>query len=365
LKILHVVTFLDGQRSYGGPLTVALNLAKEQINQGHSVVLIALSDRTDKRLDGKLEIRTFKAMKILGTLRFSSMISFSALRWLKMNSTNFDAVHLHFSRDIFQVWASWVAVQNKTNVFLQTHGMITNTVASKKPIQDIYDLLFVKPILRRVNGVLALNESERNSLLDLCPGMCAYIVPNGIRFNSFEPGQPEKVQVAFISRLHSQKNPLLFVSAAKHLITNGLNARFLIAGPDGGQAAAVESEVESFNSKSLRYLGPIDHDQVHQTLRASSLLVLPSVNEPFGMILLEAFSNGVPVVVSDSCQIAPEVKAYGLGETTSPTTEDVARAIEVRLAKSGNRTQIYLAAKNLFDLGPIVSKLTKVYEAKR
>ena len=361
MKILHVVTFFDSSRSYGGPLSVALNLAKEQINQGHSVSLTALSESTFEMVEDGVKIHAFQATKLLGGLRFSSMFSVSGINWLRLNLVKYDAIHFHFSRDIFQVASALVASWKFRDVFLQTHGMLTNSETSKRLGERIYDCVLVKPILKRANQVLALHQIEKKALLELCPTSKVVILPNGIHFGKFEATQPERIRVAFISRLHSQKNPLLFVFAAKKIINSVARVSFIIAGPDGGEASEVEREVRSFNSKYLQYLGPLDHETVKQTLKSTTLLVLPSVNDPYPMIILEALSNGVPVVVTTSCQIAPEIIACDLGEVADPTVEEVANAVMVRLAKLNSRYKIYDSARNLFDITQVVASLTNVY----
>lgn len=50
----------------------------------------------------------------------------------------------------------------------------------------------------------------------------------------------------------------------------------------------------------VRFLGEVPHRRMAEVYAASSVLVLPSYEEPFGLVVLEALASGRPVVVSDN-----------------------------------------------------------------
>lgn len=60
------------------------------------------------------------------------------------------------------------------------------------------------------------------------------------------------------------------------------------------------------------------------------VLVLPSLAESFGLVVVEAIARGVPVVVTETCGVAPYVEETGAGIVTSTDENDICRAtIEV------------------------------------
>jgi glycosyltransferase involved in cell wall biosynthesis len=57
------------------------------------------------------------------------------------------------------------------------------------------------------------------------------------------------------------------------------------------------------------YEGSVGPEAVAARVANSSVFVLPSLNEPFGNVLVQAFAAGVPVIATDSCHLAEEIRA--------------------------------------------------------
>jgi glycosyltransferase involved in cell wall biosynthesis len=365
-----VVTLLDKRRSYGGPVTVAINLAEEQVRQGDEVTLLSMSRRSE---NGRL-IHSANGVKHVQFPThntpffggFSLMYSFSSAFWLLKNLNSFDIVHFHFSRDIFQVMSAAIARIRNAEYVIQPHGMLTNPEASSKPFQSLFDCLLVKPAMRKANKVLALQNRELQDLTHEYNLTNATILPNGVSFE-FGPaiGAEGNITITFASRLHIQKNPFLFLETSKIMLGHGFRGTFLIAGPDGGLAQQVKDFVENVNSPSLRYLGALSHEQAGQLLRESNVLVLPSRKETFPMIVLEALAVGTPVALSSDCQIANIVIGNELGEVFEPNCESLENAINKLLHRNLSRTQIVQSAREIFDISEVVRKLGVLYGDSR
>jgi len=123
----------------------------------------------------------------------------------------------------------------------------------------------------------------------------------------------------FCSRLHETKRPRLFARAAIDLLTEQRNARFVIVGPDEGELPALrELLTESGNPDGITIEGPLELEAVSARLAQCSLLVLPAVDEPFGMIVVEALAAARPVIVTESCGLADFVRENSCGEVVTP-----------------------------------------------
>jgi glycosyltransferase involved in cell wall biosynthesis len=101
----------------------------------------------------------------------------------------------------------------------------------------------------------------------------------------------------------------------------------------------------------------------------AAVYVLPSVEEPYPMTVLEAMSHGCPVVVTDSCGLAPLVARSGSGIVTSPGSQAVGAAVEELLADPQRRRAMGQAAQrtvhNQLNMKVVTQTLLSAYEGAR
>ncbi|MEW5946209.1 MAG: glycosyltransferase [bacterium] len=138
------------------------------------------------------------------------------------------------------------------------------------------------------------------------------VIPNGVRVEPppaagqgtraevrRELGVPgEGVMVLTLSRLAREKGLDVLLRAAAECVRKRGDLYFVVAG--GGD---MESELKGFSEKSGlegRVIFPGYREDVERLLCAADVYVLPSLEEPMGISVLEAMSAGVPVVAADS-----------------------------------------------------------------
>jgi len=107
---------------------------------------------------------------------------------------------------------------------------------------------------------------------------------------------PEAFSVLFLGRMTALKGGDLLIRAAAHARTaGGPPIRVVMAG-DGPQLEAWAGLAASLRVDA-DFQGWVDEEHKVELLRAASLLVVPSVwPEPFGLVGLEAASQGVPAI---------------------------------------------------------------------
>ena len=364
MKILHVVTFIDVKMSYGGPVAVARQLAKIQRKRNIVSDILALSNRSEtlQEPDNAYREFLFQAKSIFGIKKFSALYSLRALVWIYRNAGNYDVVHLHFSRDLFQVSSAIILIVKRLPFVLQTHGMLTST-KKKRIVNLTYDKL-IGWIVGKSSAQLALNSMEASALAGLGWFPRGQEVGNGIEFDSSSVwNNTSSRRVVFLSRLHARKNPLLFVEAAKMWIETGpKDVYFEIAGSDEGEGSKVQQEIEKFGSKRLSFRGGLSHKDSLELLSQASLLVLPSVNEPFPMVVLEALSHGTPVVVTDSCHISQVILENHLGEVSEANASKIVLAIGNSLSINAPKIEIKNRARKIFDINEIQKRIEEIYQ---
>jgi glycosyltransferase involved in cell wall biosynthesis len=166
-----------------------------------------------------------------------------------------------------------------------------------------------------------LSDTELSAVLALGIKSPCKVLPNGISVsvNQKERKEPTN-RIAFCSRLEKRKGVGKFIELADFFRKTGI--KFEIYGPDGGELEFVQSEVKSRNLSSiLEYKGSLQADEVQSVLTEIDLLVLPSKDEPFPMVILEALAVGTSVLVMPSCGFAEKLKRFE--STFVADTEDL------------------------------------------
>ena len=111
--------------------------------------------------------------------------------------------------------------------------------------------------------------------------------------------QRGRLEIVFLSRICPKKNLHSAIEALRGLSGD---IRFRIAGPidDAAYWARCLKLIRTLNSNiRTDYLGPLSTVGVADCLAHHGLLFLPSANENFGFVILEALLAGCPVLLSD------------------------------------------------------------------
>jgi glycosyltransferase involved in cell wall biosynthesis len=106
------------------------------------------------------------------------------------------------------------------------------------------------------------------------------------------PSPPEQFTVLFAGRDPLGKGILDVADAARALPTD---SRLIIT----GQPDSRTSEALARLRCRVEVIGAVPADGMEALYRSSSLLLLPSLSDGFGMVVLEAMACGLPVIVSD------------------------------------------------------------------
>jgi len=147
-------------------------------------------------------------------------------------------------------------------------------------------------------------------------GNNAIVSPNGVDLDNFKLLDKNKIKlelglknkvVGFVGNLlpvkRADKLPEIFYEINKQKEVD-----FLVVG-DGPLKKEIEQRCKEKNLNVL-FAGKIPHDEIPKYMNAMDVMILPSRNEGFGAVVIEAQSCGVPVVGSDNGGI-PEAVGNG------------------------------------------------------
>jgi len=147
------------------------------------------------------------------------------------------------------------------------------------------------------------------------PQQKIWIIPNGIQKGKIrrelDPGRvkeryglhPLDPVVLYCGRMSYQKGPDLLVEAIPAVLQRHWNARFVFIGEGEMRAGCTDRARQLGVDRYCRFLGYASTGEKVDMINACDLVVLPSRNEPFGVVILEAWDAGKPVVATDAVSI--------------------------------------------------------------
>jgi D-inositol-3-phosphate glycosyltransferase len=144
------------------------------------------------------------------------------------------------------------------------------------------------------------------------------VVPPGVDLQRFRPGDrqaarariglaADAVVLLFVGRIQPLKGPDLLLEAAARMLADdpGLRARLqvLVVGAPSGSGLAEPRRLQELAASLgvtdvVRFLPPQAPEQLAEHYRAADVAVVPSHNESFGLVALEAQACGTPVVAA-------------------------------------------------------------------
>ncbi|MUN64995.1 glycosyltransferase [Kocuria sediminis] len=369
MRILHIVTLISTDGAYGGPVRVATNLTREVDGGRYDVEVWGGSKGYAKGtnyLDG-VRVKLFSATITMPALGFATTIAPGLLLSVFRSRRTIDVLHIHLARDFVTMPAALLARMLGIPYIVQTHGMITPKWGFHA---RAFDRLFTVPALRGAVQILVLTPHEKEALTSVDASLSHFTeFINGIRVGlDVRPHiNTSECQVLFMARMHSRKRPIYFVRTAVDLLKSGRGAKFCLVGPDEGELPLLQREIKKWGqSATITYEGALPPSMTYQRLAQCDILVLPSVDEPFPMTIIEAMSLAKPVIITDSCGLAPHVQEAGAGIVIDHNQESLTDAVDRLIRNPLLRRSMGLHGRNLvrqkFDISLLADRLRLIYD---
>jgi glycosyltransferase involved in cell wall biosynthesis len=281
-------------------------------------------------------------------------------------------VHLHIAQ-AYTPELVWLASKLKrTKYVAHLHADVIPTGRAGLLLEP-YKKIVLSRVIRSAAKVLVPTEDYRDLVCEKygIQRDRVAVVDNGTDHRIVEqakilPGQAEAAKLLFVGRLAVQKNlPLLLRAIAAYRGKYGTNLQLSIVG-DGDLRSSVESEIQELDLGSMvRLVGARYGDELESIYEESDLLLLTSIFESFGLVLVEAMAKALPIV---SVYI-PAVRNVMLDEVNgllvNSTPEALADAIDRLLTDKDLYAKVSmnnLAASHRYTWQSVVNKISAVYE---
>ncbi len=394
MKIAHIVSTFPPY--YGGMGTVVFETAVALSEMGHDVQVFTPDYYEDKEIRPStalpVETHSEHLQSVIDSVqRIKPSISYGnaaripdVLRQLDA----FDIVHLHYpffgTAELIAKWKK----RNPHKKLVLTYHMDTRAPGWKGLIFALYNRFYLPNILASADVCIGATF-DYIALSDARYSLTQHKhkwqeIPFGVDIKRFEPKEksaklfqnlnldlnlPTILFVGGLDDAHFFKGVPVLLKALLGLRMQKTAVQAVFVG-DGNRREEYESQAHGYGlDHMVRFAGRIEHDELPEVYASSDLLVLPSTTkgEAFGMVLLEAFACGVPVIASDLPGVRSVASQAGL---TVPPNDPRALmdAISGFLALSFDermqmRQQARSVAEEKYQWKTVVSQLDEVYQS--
>ena len=302
MKILQVCS---ASEMGGGEVHVA-DLVRGLAERGHAVYLAV---RPDSPLRGPLAgvIASWHEMPLRNSLDLQSARSIAEL----VNVHGIEIVHAHMGRDYLVAALACRQTESAKLVLTRHHYLPLKRNA------------LYRWMLRDVAAVMAVSEGIRQSMIERLrlPAERVHTIPNWINPDRFKPIDRDaaramfrlraNIVVACIGQLTPAKGQEEFIQATANIARMRTDVEFLIVGEEHDETRPFTTRLnqlaESLGiSEKLRFTGQVH--RIADLLAAVDVVVVPSWDEGFSLVTIEAMAARRAVLASNVGGIAGIVK---------------------------------------------------------
>jgi glycosyltransferase involved in cell wall biosynthesis len=340
MRVLHVTSGIDPV--IGGPVTALVGWAEAQVRAGLDVsVASSWSRGQDLSLADHLRRAGVNVELIGPAVRRLGMWHPRTRARLAPLARRADVIHIHALWEDIQHQAARVARGLGVPYVVTPHGMLARwSLAQRATKKRLYMWARLRHHLEAAAALHFTAAAERDEAALLGLGPMALVETLGLDLREFEvlpaPGSfrtrhaaiGDRPVVLFLSRLHPKKGLDLLIPAFARL--RAADAMLVLAGPDqDGYAASVSRWVAEHRLHGRTLLtGMLYEGDRIAALVDADVFVLPSYQENFGVVVIEALASGTPVIISDQVNIHAEISAAGVGEVIRPDVTSLTGALD-------------------------------------
>jgi glycosyltransferase involved in cell wall biosynthesis len=322
-----------------------------------------------------------------------NLMSFSAFAGL-LNEKNLSLIHTHTHNRLGGI-ALTVSRLRKIPLVATIHGGVLDLPAAAQahlaePLKGGFEwgkifgaVLQSRRVLEKADAIFTCNKTEAALLRKKYPNQRVVIQAHGVSAQNYKTDFCEKAREAFpqivgkdlllsVGRIDTVKNQSWLIEQAATVFQNHPNAIMLLAGSctDAAYGKSIEREIQKRGLEQRVILTggipPGDARLIGLFQEAKSLL-LPSISEPFGLVILESWAAGTPVIssrTSGASDLIEEGKTGWIFDLNNPAAFHA--AIDCALKNPETTRAMGAAGRELveakYDTNVLAGGIKKLYE---
>jgi len=199
---------------------------------------------------------------------------------------------------------------------------------------------FEKMIIKlRCKAIHTVSDATKDDLLKMGTKNPIYVIPNTIEINAIKTMEQDPYQFVYVGRLVFYKNLEVVIKAINLARKEYPKIALFIVG-DGPHRKNLEELVNQLNlQENVKFAGFVSKDKKLQLISTSQALVFPSLCEGFGLVMLEAFEQSKPVLVSNIRPMSDIIFHKVTGFVISPHNENEWSDMLIEIVKNPNMSK--------------------------
>ena len=169
-------------------------------------------------------------------------------------------------------------------------------------------------LFRDADCIITCNETEASLLRKDLPGKRIIVQPHGVPLACYQENHRDAARAAFprivnrqvllcVGRIDPIKNQAWLLDRAPRIFQKHPNALLVLAGPctDEPYGALIQKKIQELGLQDRVFLTgglPANDPRLIGLMQEANALLLPSLSETFGLVILEAWAAGTVVVSS-------------------------------------------------------------------
>lgn len=230
-----------------------------------------------------------------------------------LSDTDFDIIHTHIPTPWSADWSNIIARRKDKPLIVTYHNDIIGS-GFANIIANVYNKTALKYLLNKADRIIITQDDYINS-----PHLTNYkdkiiTIPNGVDTTLFKPQDKRNHnQIFFLSvldRFHKYKG-LDFLLEALSEVKKTIPDVKLVVGGKGELLDYYKQKTQKLEIQdNVEFKGFLTDEEVINYYATSELFILPSISslqEGFGIVVLEALSSKTPVISTDIVGVADDV----------------------------------------------------------
>ena len=299
----------------GGAEVLLAAIARKMIEMGHEVAIVCVlpHHHTWPNFPDREQFEKDVPLHILG-----GEVKFRFLRQPKIENKKYVAFVNEFKPDVIHahLYMSELLTQSKVfekvNYFSHGHDNLPQllrfgfkTLFNKSLLTNWWERQWLMKQYKKSNThFIAISKDVEDYLRINCPSLKDRItrIPNAIDRKRFFVQRDNAAtkpifKMLSVGSLVSKKNHIYLIGVAKILKEKGYSFEINVLGDGPLKSELIQKTVESGCADCLFFRGSVP--DVPRWMAESDLYVHPANYEPFGLVLIEAMTSGMPVVSLD------------------------------------------------------------------